>query len=71
MPSSEAAEDQALKTALGLNAAGRVWIAGSTHEGEEELLLEVYKRLIVEAPDLRLAIARPCGTSIVRRAWCR
>ncbi len=57
VPSSEAAEDQALKTALGLNAAGRVWIAGSTHEGEEELLLEVYKRLIVEVPDLRLVIA--------------
>lgn len=57
VPSSEAAEDQLLRTALGLNGAGRVWIAGSTHEGEEELLLEVYKRLVVEVPDLRLVIA--------------
>lgn len=57
VPSSEAAEDQMLRTALGLNGAGRVWIAGSTHEGEEELLLGVYKRLVVEVPDLRLVIA--------------
>jgi 3-deoxy-D-manno-octulosonic-acid transferase len=57
VPSSEAAEDQALRTALGLDVAGRVWIAGSTHEGEEETLLEVYKRLVVEVPDLRLVIA--------------
>lgn len=57
VPSSEAAEDELLRTALGLNGAGRVWIAGSTHEGEEELLLTVYKRLIVEVPDLRLVIA--------------
>jgi 3-deoxy-D-manno-octulosonic-acid transferase len=53
----EAVEDQVLRTALGLDAAGRVWIAGSTHEGEEELLLDVYRRLVVEVPDLRLVIA--------------
>ncbi len=57
VPSSEAAEDQLLRTALGLDGAGRVWIAGSTHEGEEELLLAVYKRLIVEVPELRLVVA--------------
>lgn len=54
---SPAEQDDALKHALGLDAAGRVWIAGSTHEGEEELLLEVYKRLTSEVPDLRLVIA--------------
>jgi len=57
VPSSEAAEDQLLRAALGLDGACRVWIAGSTHEGEEELILTVYKRLIVEVPDLRLVIA--------------
>ncbi|MCU0700926.1 MAG: 3-deoxy-D-manno-octulosonic acid transferase [Myxococcaceae bacterium] len=57
VPSNEAAEDQALRTALGLDAAGRVWIAGSTHEGEEETLLEVYRRLTAELPDLRFVIA--------------
>lgn len=54
---AEAAEDAQLKEALGLTRAGRVWIAGSTHEGEEEVLLSVYQRLIVEVPDLRLVIA--------------
>ncbi len=49
--------DETLRQALGLDAAGRVLIAGSTHEGEEELLLEVYKRLTREVPDLRLVIA--------------
>jgi 3-deoxy-D-manno-octulosonic-acid transferase len=34
-----------------------VLIAGSTHEGEEEKLLEVYKRLLKDFPDLRLVIA--------------
>lgn len=54
---AEAVEDAQLKEALGLTRAGRVWIAGSTHEGEEEVLLSVYQRLVVEVPDLRLVIA--------------
>ncbi|MBE2253208.1 MAG: 3-deoxy-D-manno-octulosonic acid transferase [Myxococcus sp.] len=57
VPAAEAAEDQVLRTALGLPSEGRVWIAGSTHEGEEELLLSVYKHLVVEVPDLRMVIA--------------
>lgn len=56
-PSPEVAEDLSLRSALGLPADHRVWIAGSTHEGEEELLLDVYLRLVKEAPDLRLVIA--------------
>jgi 3-deoxy-D-manno-octulosonic-acid transferase len=57
VPANEAPEDQVLRNALGLDGAGRVWIAGSTHEGEEELVLAVYKRLVIEVPDLRLVIA--------------
>ncbi|MCA2978465.1 MAG: 3-deoxy-D-manno-octulosonic acid transferase [Myxococcaceae bacterium] len=57
VPQSEAAEDEGLRAALGLEAGARVWIAGSTHEGEEESLLAVYKRLVVEVPELRLVIA--------------
>jgi 3-deoxy-D-manno-octulosonic-acid transferase len=34
-----------------------VWILGSTHEGEEELLLGVYRRLLETSPDLKLLIA--------------
>ncbi|HEX5747657.1 MAG TPA: glycosyltransferase N-terminal domain-containing protein [Archangium sp.] len=50
-------EDEALRSALGLKVGERVWIAGSTHEGEEEHLLEVYRRLLEGHPDLRLVIA--------------
>lgn len=33
-----------------------VWIAGSTGPGEEEIILDVYKRLLESVPTLRLAI---------------
>lgn len=52
-----AREDDTLRGALGLEPGGRVWIAGSTHEGEEEVLLGVYRRLLERWPDLRLVIA--------------
>ncbi|MDP2271527.1 MAG: 3-deoxy-D-manno-octulosonic acid transferase [Archangium sp.] len=57
VPLSQAVEDHALRDALGVRAADRVWIAGSTHEGEEELLFSVYKKLIIETPDLFMVIA--------------
>jgi 3-deoxy-D-manno-octulosonic-acid transferase len=49
--------DAALREALGLPQGAQVLIAGSTHEGEEERLLEVYRRLRGEHPSLRLVIA--------------
>jgi 3-deoxy-D-manno-octulosonic-acid transferase len=52
-----AREDEVLREALGLKAGERVWIAGSTHEGEEEHLLAVYRRLLKTHGDLRLVIA--------------
>lgn len=52
-----AEEDQALRRGLGLRPGERVLIAGSTHEGEEEKILAVFKRLLPEYPDLRLVIA--------------
>src|SRR5205085_7401266 len=51
------ADTAALRRSLGLPANARVLIAGSTHEGEEEKLLEVYRRLLQDNPDLRLVIA--------------
>ncbi len=56
-PPAEAPEDASLKRALGLPEKARVLIAGSTHEGEEEKILDVYRRLLKEYPDLRLVIA--------------
>jgi 3-deoxy-D-manno-octulosonic-acid transferase len=57
VPLAQSEEDHALRGALGLRQGARVWIAGSTHEGEEELLFEVYKKLIVDAPDLFMVVA--------------
>jgi 3-deoxy-D-manno-octulosonic-acid transferase len=54
---AQAEEDHALQLALGLPDGARVLIAGSTHEGEEGLLLDVYQRVRHVAPDLRFVIA--------------
>ncbi|MBN2418912.1 MAG: 3-deoxy-D-manno-octulosonic acid transferase [Deltaproteobacteria bacterium] len=42
---------------LGLDPEDLIWVAGSTHDGEEEILLSVFKRLRSFFPDLRLIIA--------------
>ena len=34
-----------------------VWVAGSTHDGEEEIILDVYHRLRRTSPSLRLVLA--------------
>lgn len=53
----ESAHDGGLKQALGLPDGAPVWIAGSTHEGEEEVLLAAYRQLVAQFPELRLVIA--------------
>jgi 3-deoxy-D-manno-octulosonic-acid transferase len=50
------AEDAGLRAALGLSG-GRLWVCGSTHEGEEGPLLDVYAGLRRDFPDLRLVLA--------------
>jgi len=42
---------------LGLKENEQLFIAGSTHRGEEKIVLEVYKELIKSHPNLRLLIA--------------
>ena len=49
--------DPGLREALGLTEGEPAWVCGSTHEGEEELLLEVFLRLRRDFPALRLVIA--------------
>jgi 3-deoxy-D-manno-octulosonic-acid transferase len=46
-----------LRLRLGLSQEQRLLVAGSTHPGEEEIILDVYGRLINEFPGLRLLIA--------------
>ncbi|MFH1678980.1 MAG: tetraacyldisaccharide 4'-kinase [Candidatus Omnitrophota bacterium] len=45
------------KLKLGLESKEKLFIAGSTHRGEEEMILNTYKKLIGEFPDLRFLIA--------------
>lgn len=42
---------------LGLSGKELVWVAGSTHRGEEAVILEVFLDLRARRPDLRLVIA--------------
>jgi 3-deoxy-D-manno-octulosonic-acid transferase len=51
-----ATEDVALRQALALGTE-RLWVCGSTHEGEESRLLHVFSTLQREHGDLRLLIA--------------
>jgi len=50
-------EDWSRKAAqLKMTADSRVLVAGSTHEGEEAVVLDVYRGLLREFPDLRLVL---------------
>jgi 3-deoxy-D-manno-octulosonic-acid transferase len=52
-----AADDVELRAALGLTPGTPVLIAGSTHEGEEELLLRVFRGLRAVHPEVKLVLA--------------
>jgi 3-deoxy-D-manno-octulosonic-acid transferase len=55
LPPDAQARGGALREALG---AGRpVWVAGSTHEGEEELVLDAHERIRAARPDALLVLA--------------
>lgn len=49
-------ETEQLKAALELNGK-KLILAGSTHKGEDEIILEVFKKLHAKHPELRLMIA--------------
>ncbi len=42
---------------LGIRPENRVLVAGSTHQGEEEILLRVFTRVLKEFPSVRLILA--------------
>jgi len=42
---------------LDFKADEKLWVSGSTHPGEEEIILDVYQELIKEYPKLKLLIA--------------
>lgn len=45
------------KEKAGVSAKNRLFVAGSTHPGEEEIILSVHKELLNEFPQLKLLIA--------------
>ena len=50
-------EQRQLYRSLGFSSEDTIWVAGSTHPGEEVIVLNVYKRLLSANPFLRLIIA--------------
>lgn len=55
-PQIDPADFESLKRELKLPAKGFLWVAGSTHDGEETQLVEVYQRLCKVCPDLFLIL---------------
>jgi 3-deoxy-D-manno-octulosonic-acid transferase len=41
---------------LNMNEEDRVFVAGSTHDGEERIVLDIYERLLEVYPDIKLVI---------------
>jgi 3-deoxy-D-manno-octulosonic-acid transferase len=52
-----AADPEGWRRRLGLDAAARLWIAGSTHRGEEAVVLDVFARARARCPQLALLLA--------------
>lgn len=46
-----------IKNTLGVNNSDRIFIAGSTHPGEEEIAIKLYSNILKNYPDFRLVIA--------------
>jgi 3-deoxy-D-manno-octulosonic-acid transferase len=47
---------QDISARLNMSLAEKVWVVGSTHEGEETIVLNVYRRLLETHPDLKLIL---------------
>src|SRR3989338_873260 len=46
-----------IKNTLGVNNSDRIFIAGSTHPGEEEIIIRLYSNILKNYSDFRLVIA--------------
>ena len=54
LPASLSEQAQALRRAIGVDRS--VWIAGSTHEGEEEQVLDAFEAIRAQVPDCALVL---------------
>ncbi len=57
LPAGQAGITTDLKNKLGLRKEDRIFIAASTHPGEEEIILKAYQSLLADFGDLNLIIA--------------
>jgi len=57
IPGLTEVEKESILSSMGLKAASKVFVAGSTHRGEEEIVLDVFTELRREHPDLVLILA--------------
>jgi 3-deoxy-D-manno-octulosonic-acid transferase len=56
-PLPEVLEDRLLRRSLGLDEREQLFLAGSTHAGEEELLVSAYGRIVKTCPSVVLMLA--------------
>lgn len=54
---SDAEAARKMRESLGLNVDSQLFVAGSTHNGEEDILIEAFRDLVREFPKLELLIA--------------
>ena len=54
---SDGLEAKVYRDKLLLGASGRLLVCGSTHPGEEELILDAYRKILPAFPDLKILIA--------------
>ena len=57
VPQAAAGGTAVSKQAIGLTERERLVVAGSTHPGEEEIIVDVYQAVCEDFPDLRLVLA--------------
>ncbi|MGC9964247.1 MAG: 3-deoxy-D-manno-octulosonic acid transferase [Syntrophobacteraceae bacterium] len=57
MPRVSESESVSIRAGIGLEAGRPVWVAGSTHDGEERIVLGIHRRLAALVPELLLVIA--------------
>jgi 3-deoxy-D-manno-octulosonic-acid transferase len=64
-------ERSLLRDETGIDVLRPVWIAGSTHDGEERVLLEVHQRLLGIHPEALLILApRQVQRAVLLEQWC-
>lgn len=56
LPSDFAERVANLRSRAGMSVNDRIWIAASTHPGEEEIVIEAHKRVCARFPDTKLVL---------------